>query len=81
MTTHTDVIDHPCRRLVVGLPLPYEEAREQYETLVPEVDLARFLRTTSWQEVLEEAAVNAPRTATTRRHDTVDQSRVAVVIS
>jgi hypothetical protein len=60
MTTHTTVIDHPSRRLVVALPAPYDEAREQYETLVPEVDLARFFQMASWQATLELAEINAP---------------------
>src|SRR6201993_3985682 len=60
MTTHTTVIDHPSRRLVVALPALYDEAREQYETLVPEVDLARFFQMASWQATLELAEINAP---------------------
>ena len=43
MTTHTTVIDHPVRRLVVALPRPYDAAREHYETLVPEADVGREL--------------------------------------
>ena len=42
MTTQTAAIDHATQRLVVALPRPYDEAREHYETLVPEVDLTRF---------------------------------------
>jgi hypothetical protein len=42
MTTHSAAVDHPSRRLVVALPQTYEEARERYESLVPEVDFARF---------------------------------------
>src|SRR6201993_1740012 len=60
MTTHTTTIDHPSRRLVVALPALYDEAREQYETLVPEVDLARFFQMASWQATLELAELNAP---------------------
>jgi Domain of unknown function DUF302 len=60
MTTHTTAIDHPSRRLVVALPAPYDEAREQYETLVPEVDFARFFQMASWQATLELAEINAP---------------------
>jgi Domain of unknown function DUF302 len=60
MTTHTTAIDHPSRRLVVALLAPYDEAREQYETLVPEVDSARFFQMTSWQATLELAEINAP---------------------
>ncbi|MFB7502262.1 DUF302 domain-containing protein [Streptomyces broussonetiae] len=60
MTSRTTAVEHPARRLVVALPRPYDEAREQYETLVPEVDLARFLQTASWQATLELAEINAP---------------------
>jgi len=48
MTTHSTAIDHPCRRLTVALPRLYDEARERYETLVPEVDVARFVQMASW---------------------------------
>jgi hypothetical protein len=61
MTTTTIAIDHPSRRLVVALPAPYDEAREQYETLVPEVDFARFFQMASWQATLELAEINAPQ--------------------
>ncbi|MDT5142812.1 MAG: hypothetical protein QOI79_2159 [Mycobacterium sp.] len=61
MTTNTIAIDHPSRRLVVALPAPYDEAREQYETLVPEVDFARFFQMASWQATLELAEINAPQ--------------------
>lgn len=47
MTTHPTVIDHPARRLVVALPQSYDQAREQYETLVPQVDVARFAQIAS----------------------------------
>jgi Domain of unknown function DUF302 len=60
MTTNTTVIDHPSRRLVVALPALYDQAREQYETLVPEADLARFFQMASWQATLELAEINAP---------------------
>jgi hypothetical protein len=60
MTTHTTVIDHPSRRLLVALPQPYDQAREHYETLVPEVDFARFAQMASWQATLELAEINAP---------------------
>ena len=54
------VIDHSTRRLVVPLPQPYDAARERYETLVPEVDLARFYQMASWNATLELAEINAP---------------------
>jgi hypothetical protein len=60
MTTHTTVIDHPSRRLLVALPQPYDQAREHYETLVPEADFARFAQMASWQATLELAEINAP---------------------
>jgi hypothetical protein len=60
MTTHTTVIDHPTRRLVVALPQLYDQAREQYETLVPQVDVTRFFQMASWQATRELAAINAP---------------------
>jgi hypothetical protein len=51
MTTRTTAVDHPSRRLVVALPQTYDEARERYESLVPEV---------SWQATFELAKINAP---------------------
>jgi uncharacterized protein (DUF302 family) len=60
MTAQTTSIEHRTRRLVVALPRPYDAAREQYEALVPEVDLARFLQSASWEATLELAETNAP---------------------
>lgn len=60
MTMQTAVIDHPARRLVVALPHSYDAARETYEALVPEVDLARFRQAPSWQATLELVETNAP---------------------
>ncbi len=60
MTTHSTPVDHPSRRLVVGLPHAYDEARARCESLVPEVDFARFSELTSWQATLELAGINAP---------------------
>jgi hypothetical protein len=60
MTTHSSVIDHRARRLVVALPQPYDEARAHYEALVPEVDFVRFVQMASWQATLELAEINAP---------------------
>ena len=60
MTTHTTTVDHRSRRLVVALPQTYDEARERYESLVPELDFARFLEMTSWQATLELAEITAP---------------------
>jgi uncharacterized protein (DUF302 family) len=61
MTTVGTAVDHPSRRLVVHLPRPYDEARELYETLVPEVDVARFGQMANWQATLELAEINAPQ--------------------
>jgi Domain of unknown function DUF302 len=60
MTTLTTAVDHPSRRLLVALPEPYDQAREHYETLVPEVDFERFFQMASWQATLELAEINAP---------------------
>ena len=60
MTSRTSAIEHPVRRLLIALPEPYDAAREHYETLVPEVDSARFHQLESWQAVLDFAAINAP---------------------
>ena len=57
MTTITTAVNHPSRRLIVHLPHPYDEARELYEILVPEVDLARFGQMANWQATLELAEV------------------------
>ena len=60
MTTVSIAVEHPSRRLIVYLPQPYDEARERYETLVPEVDRARFGEMANWQATLELAEINAP---------------------
>ena len=60
MSTANTVIEHPARRLVVALPQPYDAARERYEAIVPEVDLARFYQMASWPATLELAEINAP---------------------
>ena len=60
MTTLSTAVNHPSRRLIVHLPRPYDEARELYETLVPEVDRARFGQMANWQATLELAEINAP---------------------
>jgi hypothetical protein len=61
MTTFNTAVDHPSRRLIVHLPNPYDEARELYEILVPEADLARFGQMANWQATLELAEINAPQ--------------------
>ena len=60
MTTVSTAVNHRSRRLIVHLPLLYDEARELYETLVPEADLARFGQMANWQATLELAEINAP---------------------
>src|ERR1700752_5362037 len=60
MTSRSAPIDHPDRRLLIALPEPYDLAREHYETLVPEVDSARFFQMASWQATLDLAEINAP---------------------
>jgi Domain of unknown function DUF302 len=60
VTTVNTVVNHPSRRLIVHLPHPYDQARELYETLVPEVDVARFGEMANWQATLELAEINAP---------------------
>ncbi len=60
MTARTTAVDHPSRRLVVALPQTYDEACERYESLVPEIDFARFSEVASSQATLELAEINAP---------------------
>jgi hypothetical protein len=60
MTATNSAVDHPSRRLIVHLPHPYDQARELYEILVPEVDMARFGQMANWQATLELAKINAP---------------------
>jgi hypothetical protein len=60
MTNQTTAVEHPSRRLIIALPQPYDDARQLYETLVPEADLARFFQMASWQATLELAEINAP---------------------
>jgi uncharacterized protein (DUF302 family) len=60
VTTVSTAVKHRSRRLIVHLPRPYDEARELYETLVPEVDAAQFGQMANWQATLELAEINAP---------------------
>jgi hypothetical protein len=59
-STDTHVVTHQVRRLDVPLPQPYDEAVHRYEQLVPAADTARFRQLSSWEAVLELAAINAP---------------------
>jgi hypothetical protein len=61
MTLDSRFTDHPARRLVVTLPRLYDETVEEFETLVPEVDLHRFYQMASWQAAQELAEINAPQ--------------------
>ena len=61
MTTVNTAVNHPSRRLIVHLPHLYDQARELYELLVPEVDMARFGEMANWQATLELAEINAPQ--------------------
>ena len=60
MTTVNTAVNHLSRRLIVHLPHPYDEARELYEIMVPEADMARFGQMANWQATLELAEINAP---------------------
>jgi hypothetical protein len=60
MTTNNTMVEHTARQLIIALFRPYDEARQHYETLVPEVDFARFGQMASWQATLELAEINAP---------------------
>jgi hypothetical protein len=60
MTSPAFAVEYPARRLVVSLPQPYGEAREKYEKLVPQADLARFLQAETWGDAIEMAESNAP---------------------
>jgi len=60
VTTVNTTVNHPSRRLIVHLPHAYDQARELYEILVPEVDMARFGEMANWQATLELAEINAP---------------------
>jgi uncharacterized protein (DUF302 family) len=58
--TLPSVVEHSVRRIVVPLPQTYDAARELFETLVPEADLARYYHMATWQASLELAETNAP---------------------
>jgi hypothetical protein len=60
MTARSTAIDYAAWRLVVALPGTYDAAREHYETLVPQVDSARFFQMASWLE-------HRPRNAAAQR--------------
>ena len=53
-------VEHPSRRLVADLPGTFDEARDRYEQLVPEVDRVAFAAARSWSEQIEIAKEKAP---------------------
>lgn len=53
-------VEHPVRRLVVELPHSYDQARTEYERLVPTVDAAALAAASSWAEQVEIAKSSAP---------------------
>jgi hypothetical protein len=54
------VVEHLNRRLLVGLPDDFDQARRRYEALVPAIDLASFAKAGNWDEVVAEARAQAP---------------------
>ena len=60
MSTTPKAVEHDSRRLLIPLPMPYDEAIRTYELLVPPVDSARFGQLATWDAVLELAEINAP---------------------
>lgn len=53
-------VDHPVRRLVIDLPQTYDDARVEYERLVPSVDATAFAAARSWSEQVAIAKEKAP---------------------
>ncbi len=60
MSTELRMVKHESRRLLIPLPLSYDEAIHTYERLVPVVDTARFGQLATWDAVLALAEINAP---------------------
>ncbi|TRW89160.1 DUF302 domain-containing protein [Mycolicibacterium sp. 018/SC-01/001] len=56
----TPHVEHPCRRLVIALPLSYPDTVERYEQLVPLADVPAFLSAPSWQAAVALAERSAP---------------------
>jgi uncharacterized protein (DUF302 family) len=54
------VVDHPSRRLVIALPMSYDEARGRYESVVPAYEAEAFAHARSWDDTLAIADVQAP---------------------
>lgn len=55
------VVDHPSRRLVIALPMSYDDARARYEAVVPVYDATAFADAQSWDDTLAIANVQAPQ--------------------
>jgi Domain of unknown function DUF302 len=60
MSTELRTVEHRSRRLLIPLPMSYDEAIHTYERLVPVVDTARFGQLATWDAVLALAQINAP---------------------
>lgn len=56
----SNVVDHPSRRLMIVLPMSYDDARATYESVVPAYDAAAFADARSWDDTLAIAGVQAP---------------------
>jgi len=51
MSTELRTVEHRSRRLLIPLLMPYDEAIQTYERLVPAVDRARFGQLGTWDAV------------------------------
>jgi uncharacterized protein (DUF302 family) len=60
MSTGLRAVEHRSRRLLIPLPMPYDEAIHMYERFVPVADTARFGQLATWDAVLALAQTNAP---------------------
>src|SRR5215471_13110812 len=60
MSTELRKVEHISRRLLIPLPMLYDEAIHTYEQLVPVIDRARFGQLATWDAVLALAEINAP---------------------
>ncbi|WP_420109563.1 DUF302 domain-containing protein [Mycolicibacter arupensis] len=58
--SRTTVVEHAVRRLHISLPGTFTEVREQYERIVPIVDLDAFAAAPNWAAALELATTAAP---------------------
>ncbi len=56
----TSSTEHLSRRLVVVLPMSYDDARARYEAIVPTYDASAFAHAKSWNDTLDIAGVQAP---------------------